>query len=69
MEETRLAMQKRPDSGLPGAFCSRWQENNPLSVLSGGFVQRVPRRAVFDYIEIYYNSKRRHRYAKGFYLL
>ena len=43
MEETRLAMQKRPDSGLPGAFCSRWQENNPLSVLSGGFVQRVPK--------------------------
>ncbi len=43
MEESRLAMQKRADSGLPGPFCSRWQENNPLSVLSGGFVQRVPK--------------------------
>ena len=42
MEETRLAMQKRADSGLPGSFRSRWQENNPRSVPNAGFVQRVP---------------------------
>ena len=34
--ETRLAMQKRADSGLPGSFCSRWQENNlPVSAERG----------------------------------
>ena len=42
MEGTCLVTKKPEDSGLPGPFCCRWQENNPRSVPKAGFVLRDP---------------------------